>query len=224
MPYIVCAEEIEGRWVAHVPDLPGCFSTHTDREAAISGVPRAVETFIETCAQHGLHVSGISPPLVVSEVVRAWDYGDDYEVNAFFAADRPPIHPEELEEYRQLLQMTRQQLLQSVEGLAPEDLRVEFSGERWPIIGVLDHVARSENWYLDRWGLGMPEDQQPPERLERLKTIRTHSLQMLASLAERAGVVTISGETWSARKVLRRMLWHERDHTHHIQKLRAKLS
>jgi hypothetical protein len=28
---------------------------------------------------------------------------------------------------------------------------------------------------------------------------------------------------WSARKVLRRTLWHERDHTDHILKLRAVL-
>jgi hypothetical protein len=35
--------------------------------------------------------------------------------------------------------------------------------------------------------------------------------------------VTLAGETWSARKVLRRSLWHRRDHTAHIAKLRARL-
>jgi hypothetical protein len=42
-------------------------------------------------------------------------------------------------------------------------------------------------------------------------------------LATRKGVVTLSGETWSARKVMRRTLWHERDHTAHILKLRQRL-
>jgi hypothetical protein len=36
-------------------------------------------------------------------------------------------------------------------------------------------------------------------------------------------VATLSGETWSARKVLRRAMWHERDHTQHIRKLRQQL-
>jgi predicted RNase H-like HicB family nuclease len=224
MPYIVCVEELEGQWIAHVPDLPGCYSTHADREAAISGVPRAIEAFIETCSEHGLHVSGISPPMIVSEVVRAWNYTVDYEVNAFFASDRPPLIAAELPDYTQLLGMSRQDLLRSVEGLAPEDLQVEFPDERWPIYGVLDHVGRAENWYFDRWGLGLPDNQLPEELFERLEAIRKHTLQTLSSLAERTGVVTVSGETWSARKVMRRTLWHERDHTQHIQKLRLMLS
>jgi hypothetical protein len=32
-------------------------------------------------------------------------------------------------------------------------------------------------------------------------------------------VVGKEGELWSPRKVVRRMLWHERDHIEHIQKL-----
>ncbi len=32
-------------------------------------------------------------------------------------------------------------------------------------------------------------------------------------------VAGLDGELWSPRKVLRRTLWHERDHTGHIRKL-----
>jgi hypothetical protein len=32
-------------------------------------------------------------------------------------------------------------------------------------------------------------------------------------------VVGVEGEMWSPRKVLRRAVWHERDHTEHIRKL-----
>jgi hypothetical protein len=34
-------------------------------------------------------------------------------------------------------------------------------------------------------------------------------------------VVGTDGEIWSPRKVLRRALWHERDHVEHIKKLIA---
>ena len=90
MPYVVCAEEVEDRWVAHVPDLPGCFASDKERDEAINAVPPAIQEYVAWCSGHGLHVSGISGPMVVDEVIRSWMYEDDYEVNAFFAADRPP--------------------------------------------------------------------------------------------------------------------------------------
>ena len=145
MPYIVCAEEVEDRWVAHVPDLPGCFASDKEREVAISAVPGAIQHYVAWCAGHGLHVSGISGPMVVDEVIRSWMYEDDYEVNAFFAADR-------------------------------------------------------------------------------LTAVRDHLLASLPSLPKRPGVVTLGGETWSARKVIRRAFWHERDHTQHVLKLRSRLA
>jgi hypothetical protein len=32
-------------------------------------------------------------------------------------------------------------------------------------------------------------------------------------------VTGVDGELWSPRKVLRRALWHERDHTDHLRKV-----
>jgi predicted RNase H-like HicB family nuclease len=223
MPYIVCAEETERRWVAHVPDLPGCFATHRNRDEAIGEVPAAVEAHIAWCARQGMRVSGVSGPMIVDEVIRAWDYDENAEVNAFFAADRPPLMDDELPAYRVFLRGTRADLLATVEGLAPDDLLREFSGERWPIAGILAHVANGEWWYLDRLGLAFPRGELPDDPFERLDRVRDHLTQSLPALVQRTGVVAVGGESWSARKVLRRALWHERDHTEHILKLRARL-
>jgi predicted RNase H-like HicB family nuclease/uncharacterized damage-inducible protein DinB len=223
MPYVVCAEEIDGRWIAHVPDLPGCFASHTERETAISSIPKAVETYLEWCSGHGLRVSGFSGPMMVSEVVRAWRYEDDYEVNAFFAADRPPLLADEMPEYERLLLATRQELEQVLDGLSEDDLHKELSGEEWPIVGILNHVALAEQWYFDRMGIALPTRELPTDPLDRLVKVRDHTLTNLPNLATRIGVVALSGETWSARKVMRRTLWHERDHTDHIAKLKLRL-
>jgi predicted RNase H-like HicB family nuclease/uncharacterized damage-inducible protein DinB len=223
MAYIVCAEEMDGRWIAHVPDLPGCFSAHKDRDVAIKGVAAAIEAYVLWCQRHGLRVSGLSGPMMVSEVIRAWTYEEEYEVSAFFASDRPPVMAEELDEFRRLLEMTRQDLLAAVEGIAPQDLAKEFTGERWPILGILRHVANADLWYLDRLGLALPRAELPEDVMARLERVRGHLLNVLSTLASRTGVVALSGELWSARKVLRRTLWHERDHTDHILKLRAVL-
>lgn len=224
MAYIVGAEEIDGRWVAHVPDLPGCFASHDEREAAIAAAPQAVESYIEWCSGHGLHVSGISPPMIVSEVIRAWTYEEDYEVNAFFASDRPPLSSEEIPELEKLLEASRDDLEQALVGLDREALEQEIYGERWPILGIVNHIATAEHWYFDRLGIGLTTSELPSDPLERVAKVRENSLARLHQLVDRKGVVTLSGETWSARKVMRRTLWHERDHTDHILKLRPRVS
>jgi predicted RNase H-like HicB family nuclease len=222
MPYVVCAEEVEDQWVAHVPDLPGCYSSQKERDAAISGVPATIQEYVAWCGRHGLHVSGISGPMVVDEVIRSWMYEDDYEVNAFFAADRPPLLADEIQEIQSLLAATRDDLANAVEGLDEEALVKEFSGERWPIAGILGHIASSEWWYLDRLGLAFPRSALPDDPIERLSVVRDHLLATLPELPKRLGVVTLGGETWSARKVIRRTLWHERDHCQHVLKLRSR--
>jgi hypothetical protein len=42
---------------------------------------------------------------------------------------------------------------------------------------------------------------------------------VLPGLEGKHQVVGVDGEFWSPRKILRRALWHERDHTEHIKKL-----
>lgn len=222
MPYIVCAEEIDRRWIAHVPDLPGCFTTHDQRDQAINLIPKAIESYVAWAADHSFRISGLSGPMLVSEVIRAWRYEDDYEVNAFFAADRPPLMSDEMDEFEQLLLACRADLQATLEGLETEDMDQELSGD-WSIARVLNHVAMTEQWYFDRMGIGLPSGELPQSPLERLVRVRENTLARLPDLGKRVGVVTLSGETWSARKVMRRTLWHERDHTEHMHKLRRRL-
>ena len=222
MPYIVCAEEMDGRWIAHVPDLPGCFSSHTERELAIAAAPKAVEEYVAWCGRHGMRLSGVSPPMVVVEVVRAWLYEPDSEVNAFFAADRPPLAADELPDLQRLLGATRKDLLQALEGLDPDAIQRPIAGERWPMAGIVHHVATSELWYMDRIGLAFSRGELSPEPHEALEQVRRHLFAQLPALSRQTGVVALAGEVWSARKVLRRTLWHERDHTQHILGLRSR--
>jgi len=223
VPYLVCAEELEGNWVAHVPDLPGCFNTHRERETAISGVAKAVDGYVEWANNHGLRISGLSGPMIVAEVARAWIYEQDYEVNAFFASDRPPLAEGEVRELETILNASRQDLDAELEQISDEAATTELPGERWSILGLIDHIATAEQWYYDRLGLALSTSELPTDALARLVKVRDHTLASLPALAARKGVVTLSGETWTARKVMRRTLWHERDHTEYIRKLKLRL-
>ena len=223
MAYIVCAEENQNQWIAHVPDLPGCFASNENREMAIQAIPVAIDNYLDWCKTHGVRVTGLSAPMIVSEVIRTWEFEDGHMVNAFFAADRPPLMGAEISEFKLLLEVTYEDLLASVEDIEPEDANKVLPGEQWSIIGVLEHVAKSEWWYLDRLGLAFPRDGIPADANLFLREVHAHMLITLPELQKRGGAVTLAGETWTARKILRRSLWHRRDHTAHIAKLRTRL-
>jgi hypothetical protein len=53
----------------------------------------------------------------------------------------------------------------------------------------------------------------------RLEKVRKQFTSALFKLDEVKQVIGVDGEFWSPRKLLRRALWHERDHTEHIRKL-----
>ena len=161
--------------------------------------------------------------MIVSEVIRAWEFEDGYMVHAFFASDRPPLIEEELSEYDVLLRATMVDLLSVVNDLQPEDEHREFPGEARTIAGILDHVARGDLFYLDRLGLAFSQHELPEDARASLKKVGDHILGTLPALMKRSGAMTLGGETWSARKMLRRSLWHRRDHTFHIGKLCTKI-
>jgi hypothetical protein len=52
-----------------------------------------------------------------------------------------------------------------------------------------------------------------------LEKVRNLLNGILPTLKDKNQVVGVDGEFWSPRKVLRRALWHARDHTEHIRKL-----
>ncbi|MBP9041838.1 MAG: DinB family protein, partial [Anaerolineaceae bacterium] len=105
-----------------------------------------------------------------------------------------------------------------------DQLNQKFEGERWSILGVLNHVANAEHWYLDRLSLAHTErDQLPSDVFDRLLAVREQLCRVLPTLAGSNLVVGVEGEFWSPRKVLRRAAWHEIDHIEHIFKLMAKL-
>lgn len=220
--YLVCVEEEGGRWIAHVPDLPGCYSWHADREKAIEAVPFEVEAYLEWCADRGMTVEAPSPPVVVGEIIRSWSLEEEDTINAFFASDRPPLYEEELPIYSSLMAATRDDLLNASRGLDLLDMDHKLAGERWSISGVLQHVASTEWWCMERLDLSYPWEDMPKDPFDRLAQVRVHLLDNLPALLDFGGVVTRDGEAWSARKVMRRVLWHERDHTEHIHKLRDR--
>ena len=120
----------------------------------------------------------------------------------------------------QLLKWSRSELMEVTSAVPPERFEELLPGERWSIRGILAHIANTEFWYLSHLDLtsGRKEDL-PTETMERLQFARSLLDAALPELADSTLVTGRQGEFWSPRKLLRRAVWHELDHTNHILKL-----
>jgi hypothetical protein len=73
---------------------------------------------------------------------------------------------------------------------------------------------------MGQMGLAVRREQLREDPLFMLEIVRANSRARLPEPAGNDQVVKgDGGELWSARKVVRRMLWHERAHTRHVGRL-----
>lgn len=212
--YSLAVELVEpDHWVAYILDLPGCFSSGKTEEVAIGKSRERIRQYFEWLAAHGDDV--VVPDLIETRVderyappdrqLRETSIGDIYIVNAFFRHDSRPVTKEDLQESTKVLSYQR------------EDLLALLASQVTPEVEkLLLHVGSAEWWYWDRMGLAFPREDLPDEWSTRLSVTRAFTLDHLPSLLELSDTKEKMGETWSARKLLRRVIWHERDHMSEI--------
>jgi hypothetical protein len=222
----------DGRTIAWALEHLGCFAYGTDDRAALAAFPQEARSY---AAWVGAHGGNWLPADEKVEAIREETFdvyyvdpsferipgGHGGMVESFFLYDWKPLTGTEVQRALQLLAWTRADLLGVVGGLSAEQLARQPSGERWDINGILNHIGGAEWWYQERLGHPWPaaEDDLPSQPFERLGLVRDHFNSLLPEFEGVKQVVGLDGEFWSPRKVLRRALWHERDHTQHIRKL-----
>ena len=223
----------DDRSIAWALNHPGCFAYGRDSEEAQRNFLPAARDYAAWIARHGeswldeeIEVSveeTFDAYFITSSFARVEGGPDTYMVESFFLYDWKPLMPPEMERALKLLAWSRADLMRLVEGLAPEKLEQTYPNERWNIKGILRHIGGAEWWYQERIGYPFParEADVPADPFERLAVVREHFTALLPRLDGVSRVVGLEGEIWSPRKVLRRALWHERDHTEHIRKLLA---
>lgn len=220
----------EGRSLAWVLDHPGCFAYGKDSTEAILRVPQALITYREWIGEK-TNTSWLSNledfDIALLEVFECYNnlLGDkEVEVNACFQDDARPLSTPEIEQGAQLLTWSRDDLEELIFPLSQQQRELKFSGERWNINGVLRHVANASWWYFDRLNLAaVSRDQLSNDPVERINQVHELMMNSLPALKNRCEILEVEGELWSARKVLRRTLWHIRDHHFHIERLMSLL-
>jgi len=217
MDFHLGIEDMEpNSWIAWVFELPGCYARATTREEAIDRAPEAIAELLERLEQSGYPLLETHPSINtnVVEEFRSFPSSPDYIVNAFFDNDRIPLTDVDIKYAQHLLSLNRNDLLAVVANLPAETVDREITGEvQKNINGILRHIGTAEWWYWDRIGLAFPREERPKEVFELLNKIREFTLQHLPELVGSGQTTNRSGEDWSARKLLRRAIWHERAHT-----------
>ena len=146
---------------------------------------------------------------------------DCYEANAWLQSDWVPLTAGEVASDLRRMSYTRADLWATAAGLTDDSLGRSLPGQRWPIRGILSHVAQGEVHYLDLLGLSpIASSASRSDRvLQDLTLMRSAVVENLPTLIDRHLVVGRRGDQSSPRKMLRRILYHERDHTLHAQQL-----
>ena len=219
----------ENKIVAYALDYPGCFANGMDEAEALLKLPQAllnyevwIKDHTEDCwvnfTEMDLRVTDVMDSFVINEESHPELAG--IEVNAFFEDDLKLVT--EIEVVRALLVFTwqREELYGGISTLSQDVLEKQYPDQRWNILGILKHIANAENWYLSRLGYSnLRKDQLPEQPLARLEIMQEAVSTSFHQFPLDTRVLNIDGETWSCRKILRRTLWHQRDHIEHIKQL-----
>jgi uncharacterized damage-inducible protein DinB len=204
MIYAVGVEDIEpDHWVAWAFAHPGLTGKGSTPDEAVAS--------LQTVLKDG--------DIQVTEQFRAYPSEDDpdYLVNAFFEDDKRSLTSDEVRTALDELETSRQELLRLVSRVPLDVLAQSIASEVFGSVqGILRHIARAEWWYCDRLAAAPAGMAFPEEPFTALAVSRDNTRARLPTLVGDERITTLVGETWSARKVLRRTLWHERDHTRHI--------
>jgi hypothetical protein len=223
--------DIEGRTMAWAFDQPGCFAYGRDEAESLINLPKALLDY-EYWIKNHTHDPWVNFGDLDMRVVEKYDTfrlgadykpappGEGYEINAWFIDDWRPLSAVEIEHGLMLFRWQRDELLAGLSTLEPVMLEKDFHNQRWNILGIAKHIANAELWYLQRMDLAdITRQDLFPDYTARLAQTAAIIEQSFPQFANTVNVIGIEGEIWSFRKILRRTLWHQRDHIDHIKQL-----
>ena len=200
----------EGGYLAHIPAIPGCVGRGLTRKEAVARCEETLRGYLALLIHAG--VSGVPRETEKLELeVRDSD-------GHTFQPDYNPLMRNEAEQLIRWLEVSRDELLETVAALPEGALDWKPNPNIYSIREILTHIANSDWWYVQRlrdW----PEDML--ERLAATRALLEDSLRHLPD-AERGRVTRHYGEDWTPRKVARRSLEHEREHLAQIREIAAR--
>lgn len=212
---------------AFAPDCAGCWVFGRDRESAMGKAKKAVSDWHVWLESHGEAVQIPSTVRVeANEVLHVtYDPAEAGKPEPLFWSEVLPVSANDVKKTLRLLEYSRGDLLGLTSGLSRSALRWKPEGGPRTIENCLRHIAMVEWWYVTRLDITLPTDF-PADTFELLDYTRELARQSLRRLSEEERTRVFQPREdpspvcnlWTARKVLRRFVDHERLHTRYVKR------
>lgn len=210
------------RTMVHVLDLLGCVAKGSTTDEAVANTPAAIRAYLKFLKRHSAPVEPGEFKTKIVEHITAGQWLGNGDPALVFQFDLIALTPIEIETYLQRLTWTRADIVKLVSGLTHLQLEKEPGNKQRPIRIMLEHVLESEYFYLSSF-LGKIEGlpatgsivrKREGDLLNWMSAVRTIEFARLRATtpAERMKSIEHWKQTWTLRKVFRRMLEHEWEH------------
>jgi len=233
----------KGCCMAHIRELPGCFVWDKTQKKTLDKVPEAVKGYLSFLKKNGekslseFGSVGKVPDKIDFEIMET-QKGTCPVVSgskaALFSYDLLPPAKTFINQCIRWMGYNRKELLKRVGKLSGEILDWKPEKKVRSIRETLNHIANCDLWYLSRlkdFKELYAVSEYPKEKIfEKLKGNRELAIKILRNLSpEDRNKINVprkwakyKNEKWTAGKMLRRFLEHEREHIGTIDKTLGK--
>jgi predicted RNase H-like HicB family nuclease/uncharacterized damage-inducible protein DinB len=208
--------------LAHVLDLLGCVIQENTTDEAVAAAPEAIRAYLRYLQRHG---ENVDPNANIGTRRAAENTEGLFSGQALWPKDLQPVTPADLARYVRWLEWSRDDLLGLVKGFDDKRLRAKPATGR-SLRDILLHVLGADKSYVYALVGPLKEMGEPSNAAERgdldlrvaLSEARAAAIERLKALTpvERSSVRTSGKSTYSAHRVIRRMLEHEWEHRREI--------
>lgn len=223
-PYLVYLESGPQRkkTLGHVLELLGCVVQGDTTDETVAATTDAIRAYLRYLARHG---EKMDPRTRIDIEVAEHNTAGMFSGQALWPLDLKPLTPSALARYLRWLEWSRADLLALVKGIDDKALRAKPSKGR-SLRDILLHVLDADKSYV--YGLvgvlktmGEPTNAADRGDLDlrvALHEARAAAIDRMKKLtpAERARIRKAGQSTYSAHRVIRRMLEHEWEHRSEI--------
>lgn len=217
----------DGGCLFYTFDPPGLLAWGACLESTLSLVPAAACRFrrlLESAGALRLLVEvweeRETPEIVIAETFRRRGKVANGGTRATFQRDLVPVRRDELPAFLDLMVALRAEFWSLRERIPPGAYGFRSLPHRMTIGEQLRHVAGCDRWYLSRFFGDLPRLPRSRDVWHKLELNRERALATIAGMtaADLGRVVKVDGQVWTARKLIRRFLYHERFHQDTIER------
>jgi hypothetical protein len=223
-------------WYGRFIHLPGTHARALSRYTLLEELQKELEYHLRWLEKHGRHVGVKSHRITVKEEVKnVPELGESGGAVALFEFDKQPVDEQKIMDFFSLMDFNRDDLLSLTKDIPRETMEYVPAGKTRTITDIVAHICNAEEFYMSRLGkeaeslyeghAGMSTDELDNLPLfDRLYAVRKACKKTLfdlipgkgASIFTRSKYTRYPQEKWTAYKVMRRFLEHEREHYYNI--------